>query len=181
MGAAFCRGLDARALTISLGGLSKSAGLPQVKLAWMALDGPNRPVEQALQRLEVICDTFLSVSTPVQVAAPRLIDAGREVRAAILSRLCQNLDYLRMATRATAAVSLLDPEAGWSAVLRVPATEAEDALVVRLLEEARVLVHPGYFFDFDTEAFLVVSLLPEPAQFSNGVDRVMDVLSKGPQ
>jgi alanine-synthesizing transaminase len=161
------------ALTFALGGLSKSAGLPQLKLGWIAVDGPDRRVREALQRLEIICDTYLSVSTAVQIAAPRLIDAGRSIRAAIAARLDRNLQYLRGAVARHASVSLLEPEGGWSAVVRVPATESEESLVLRLLDEARVLAHPGYFFDFSTEAFLVVSLLPATAAFAEAIDRVL--------
>jgi aspartate/methionine/tyrosine aminotransferase len=165
------------ALTFALGGLSKSAGLPQVKIGWSAVDGPSRRVRDALQRLEIICDTYLSVSTPLQMAVPALIDAGRSIRASIAARLQRNLDYLRGAVGRQAAVSLLEPEGGWSAVVRVPATESEEALVLRLLDQARVLAHPGYFFDFATEAYLVLSLLPEVAIFSKAIDRLLPVVS----
>jgi hypothetical protein len=168
------------ALTFALGGLSKSAGLPQVKLGWIAVDGPGRRVRDALQRLEIICDTYLSVSTPVQIAAPRLIETGRAIRAAIADRLDRNLQYLRAAAAAHGVVSLLEPEGGWSAVVRVPATDSEESLVLRLLDRARVLVHPGYFFDFFTEAFLVVSLLPETTLFAEAVDRVFPLLGGDP-
>jgi aspartate/methionine/tyrosine aminotransferase len=164
------------ALTFALGGLSKSAGLPQLKLGWIAVDGPDRRVREALQRLEIICDTYLSVSTPVQIAAPRLIEAGRSIRAAIAGRLDRNLQYLRAAVERHAAVSLLEPEGGWSAVVRVPATDSEESQVLRLLEQARVLVHPGYFFDFSAEAFLVVSLLPATATFAEAIDRLLSHL-----
>jgi aspartate/methionine/tyrosine aminotransferase len=119
----------------------------------------------------------LSVSTPLQMAVPALIDAGRSIRASIAARLQRNLDYLRGAVGRQAAVSLLEPEGGWSAVVRVPATESEEALVLRLLDQARVLAHPGYFFDFATEAYLVLSLLPEVAIFSKAIDRLLPVVS----
>jgi aspartate/methionine/tyrosine aminotransferase len=170
---------DSPALTFSLGGLSKSAGLPQVKLGWIAVDGPAPAVADALQRLELIADTYLSVSTPVQLAAPRLIELGASVRAAIMDRLRGNLEQLRARLPARSAVSLLEPEGGWSAVLRVPAVLSEEALVLRLLADARVLVHPGYFFDFPSEAFLVVSLLPEPSAFSNAIDRLVPLAEGG--
>ena len=166
---------DDRVLAFSLGGLSKSAGLPQVKLGWLAAAGPARAVNHALARLEVIADIYLSVSTPVQVAAPALIASGATTRAAIGRRLARNLQQLRAKVAGCPPVSLLEPEGGWSAVLRVPATQSEEALVLRLLAEARVLVHPGYFFDFSQEAFLVVSLLPDPDQFAHGVDQVLGI------
>ena len=164
---------DAPVLTFSLGGLSKSAGLPQLKLGWIALDGPAPAVESARQRLELIADTYLSVSTPVQLSAARLIESGRTMRDAIATRLARNLQQLRSAAAGHPALSLLEPEGGWSAVLRVPAVESEEALVLRLLQDAHVLVHPGYFFDFPTEAFLVISLLPESAVFATAIDRVV--------
>ena len=165
-------------LTFSLGGLSKSAGLPQLKLGWMAIDGPEAIVRSAIERLEVIADTYLSVSTPVQLAASRLIASGRDVREAIRSRLSGNLQQLRAAAAGHSMLSLLEPEGGWSAVMRVPAIEPEETLVLRLLEEGRVLVHPGYFFDFATEAFLVLSLLPDPSVFSSGVDRTIALVER---
>lgn len=168
-----------RALTFSLGGLSKSAGLPQVKLGWIVAGGPGPMVTKALGRLEVICDSYLSVSTPVQLAAPALIASGRVIRAAIAERLEQNLGQLRRRLTASPSVTLLEPEGGWSAVLQVPATEPEEALVMRLLRDDHVRVHPGYFFDFPREAYLVVSLLPEPRVFATAIDRVFAAIEKG--
>jgi aspartate/methionine/tyrosine aminotransferase len=115
----------------------------------------------------------------VQVAAPDLIEAGRVIRAAITARLRQNLGRLRERLTSSPSVTLLEPEGGWSAVLRVPAAESEEALVLRLLEDARVRVHPGYFFDFDREAFLVVSLLPAPDVFAAAIDRMCLAIAKG--
>ena len=168
---------DRRALTFSLGGLSKSAGLPQVKLGWVVVSGPDDPVAAAIARLEVICDAYLSVSTPVQVAARRLIAAGRTIRAAIGERLARNLRSLRDRLGSFPAVAVLEPEGGWSAVLRVPQTMSEEELVLRLVEEAGVIVHPGYFFDFAGEAFLVVSLLPSPDDFDAAIDRMLPVVA----
>lgn len=161
-------------LTFRLGGLSKSAGLPQVKLGWIAIDGPAPLVCDALDRLELICDTYLSVSTPVQVAAARLIDQGRGVRDRILERIRGN--YRTLGSRAAGAseVSVLNADGGWSAVLRVPATASEEQFALDLLERHSVVVHPGYFFDFAHEAFLVVSLLPEPSTFERGIDLVLE-------
>ncbi|MEX2662599.1 MAG: pyridoxal phosphate-dependent aminotransferase [Vicinamibacterales bacterium] len=162
------------ALTFRLGGLSKSAGLPQVKLGWIAVDGPDALVLGALERLELICDTYLSVSTPVQVAAPALIAGGAAIRAQLQERVRGNYATLRQAAAASPAVELLAADAGWSAVLRVPSKVSEEDLVMALLADRGVLVHPGFFFDFPREAFLVSSLLPEPAVFAEGVTRVME-------
>ena len=161
-------------LTFRLGGLSKSAGLPQVKLGWMAVEGPDALVNGALERIELICDTYLSVSTPVQLAAPALIASGTHVRGRILDRVRHNDRELRRLSEAYPALHVLPCEAGWSAVLRVPSTRSEEDLVIELLERDSVLVHPGFFFDFPYEAFLVVSLLPETSTFSEGVSRVLE-------
>lgn len=161
-------------LTFRLGGLSKSAGLPQLKLGWVAVDGPRDLCAAAVKRLEVICDTYLSVATPVQVAAAGLLAAGDAVRAQILARVRAN--YASLETRAAShpSVQVLDADAGWSAVLRVPATRSEEDLVLDLLHQDGVLVHPGFFFDFPHEAFLVVSLLPEPRCFGEGIERMLE-------
>jgi len=161
------------ALSFALGGLSKSAALPQVKLGWMAAGGPDALVEGALARLEIIADTYLSVSTPVQHAAAALIEAGRARRALVQARVAENLAALRRLAAAHPACRVLPVGGGWTAVIQVPATRTEEELVLALLEEDRVLVHPGYFFDFPREAFLVVSLLPPPAAFAEGVERVL--------
>ena len=168
------RNADSAPLTFHLGGLSKSAGLPQVKLGWILIDGPDAIAREALERLEVICDAYLSVSTPVQVAAPRLIASGAVVRAQILDRVRSNYHALLSAATGHPAIEVLSAEAGWSAVLRVPSTRSEEDLVVDLLERDGVLVHPGFFFDFSHEAFIVVSLLPEPQAFAEGMRRVME-------
>jgi aspartate/methionine/tyrosine aminotransferase len=163
-----------RPLTFRLGGLSKSAGLPQVKLGWMAVDGPDRLVREALTRLELIADTYLSVATPVQTAAAALIESGRLIRDKILHRVRHNYQALLGAAASCAAIDVLHADAGWSAVIRVPSTRSEEDLVVDLVEHDGVLVHPGYFFDFPHEAFVVVSLLPDPGTFSAGTRRLLD-------
>ena len=161
-------------LTFRLGGLSKSAGLPGLKLGWMAVDGPADLVAGALERLELICDTYLSVSTPVQAAACDVIRSGAAIRAQIQSRVVGNYRALRRIADAYPSLEVLQADGGWSAVVRVPATRSEEDLVLELLDRDGVLVHPGFFFDFPTEAFVVVSLLPEPARFADGVARVME-------
>ncbi|HSG00685.1 MAG TPA: pyridoxal phosphate-dependent aminotransferase [Vicinamibacterales bacterium] len=167
---------ESRVLTFTLGGLSKSAGLPQVKLGWIVVSGPQPEVDEALRRLDVISDSYLSVSTPVQVAAPRLFKAGRKIRRAIHERVRHNLDQLRQRAAGHPAVELREPEGGWSAVMRVPVSQPEEDLVIELLERTDVLVHPGFFFDFPHEAFLVLSLLPDPAIFDEAVSRMLPVV-----
>jgi len=166
-------------LTFSLGGLSKSAGLPQVKLGWIGFGGPADKVDAAMAAYEIVADTYLSVSTPVQVAAPSLIEQGALVRAQIQARIRENLATLRQLAAGFSAVTVLPVEGGWSAVLQVPAVRSEDALAMELLETDDVLVHPGYFFDFPREAYLVLSLLPAPSIFAPAVARVLRRASAG--
>lgn len=161
-------------LTFRLGGLSKSAGLPQVKLGWIAVEGPDALVDAALERLEFICDAYLSVSTPVQTAAAELIDQGAHVRRQIGARVRGNYGRLRELAAPHACVEVLTADAGWSAVVRVPARRSEAQLVLDLLERDMVVVHPGFFFDFPQEAFLVLSLLPPASVFEEGTVRLLE-------
>jgi hypothetical protein len=167
---------DGAALAFSLGGLSKSCALPQLKLAWIAVSGPEKWRAPALARLEVVADTYLSVSTPVQRAAPALLARRQELQRPIAERVAANRDALRRRLGSGSPASLLGAEGGWSAILQVPATESEEERVTRLLEEQGVLVHPGYFFDFPREAFLVLSLLPPRDVFEKAIDRILAVL-----
>ena len=168
------------AAVITLGGLSKSVGLPQVKLGWMILGGDDAVLEPALAGLELIADSYLSVSTPVQMAAPALLREGVAVRRQIQERIRANTAALSRAVAGHPACDLLPVEGGWSAVVRVPATRPEEQLVLDLLTREHVLVHPGYFFDFPREAYLVVSLLPPPAVFSDAVERMLGLANTPP-
>jgi aspartate/methionine/tyrosine aminotransferase len=159
-------------LSFSLGGLSKSIGLPQVKLGWIAAAGPDGVVAPALERLELICDTYLSVSTPAQVAAGALLEHGAAVREQIAGRVAANYRTLQSAAIASAC-TVLRGEGGWNAVVQVPSLESEEDLVLRLLTTDGVLTHPGYFFDFPRESFLVVSLLPPEAMFAAGIAHLL--------
>jgi alanine-synthesizing transaminase len=168
------RVLDRRdVLAFSLGGLSKSVGLPQVKLGWIAVAGPDRLVAPALDRLELVCDTYLTVSTPVQASAAALLAAGAPVRAAIAARVRANDHGLRDRIAGTPSCRALRSEGGWYAVVQVPSLQPEEDLAIALLEQHGVLTHPGYFFDFPRESYLVVSLLPPPPAFAEGIDRVL--------
>jgi aspartate/methionine/tyrosine aminotransferase len=164
---------DLGTLSFTLGGASKSLGLPQVKLAWTIVDGPPVRREAALNALELIADTFLSVNTPVQVAAPDLFRRAAAVRRAIHERITRNLAAARDHVRAVPACDVLRVEGGWSAVIRVPATRSEETLTLDLLRREHVLVHPGFFFDFPHEAFLVVSLLPAEDVFVEAFERML--------
>jgi aspartate/methionine/tyrosine aminotransferase len=159
------------ALTFSLGGLSKAAGLPQMKLAWIVVSGPERAARDALGRLELIADTYLSVGGPVQAALPRLLGMRDAIAQQIRARVASNLALVREAMRPTGA-RLLDVEGGWYATLHMPRIRSEEEWALGLLESDNVLVQPGYFYDFESEPFLVVSLLTEPAVFREGVQRI---------
>jgi alanine-synthesizing transaminase len=160
------------ALTFCLSGLSKIAGLPQMKLGWIVAAGPEELRRRALERLELIADTYLSVCAPVQHAAARWIEAGARVREQIASRVRQNLDWLRRAVVGS-ALDVLDVEGGWYATVRVPRTRSEEEWALDLLERDGVLVQPGFFYDFEAEAFLVLSLLTPPGVFREGVTRLL--------
>jgi alanine-synthesizing transaminase len=163
----------AKVLSFTLGGASKALGLPQMKLAWTIVDGPVKERIDALSGLELIADTFLSVNTPVQVAASDLFQRGAIVREAIQRRVSRNLAAARERVRHYPACEVLRTEGGWSVVLRIPATRSEEALALGLLQHERVLVHPGFFFDFAHEAFLVLSLLLPENVFVDAFERVL--------
>ena len=160
-------------LTFTLGGLSKAALLPQLKLGWILVGGPQALVRRALDRLEFISDTYLSVASPVQGAVGALLEHTRPLTAQVCRRVRANMATLRGLVAQFPACQVLHAEAGWYAVVQVPATRSEEALVIELIEKDGVLVHPGYFFDFPREAFLVVSLLPEPEPFASAMTRVL--------
>ncbi len=160
-----------QALTFSMSGLSKIAGLPQMKLGWIVANGPGN--ETALERLELIADTYLSVATPVQLALPRLLGASRGVRRQIQDRTRANLASLRRSIGPDSPCRVLDVEGGWSVIIQVPRTRSEEEWALALLERQDVLVQPGFFFDFEEEAFLMMSLLTAPEVFEEGVRRFL--------
>lgn len=160
-------------LTFSLGGLSKSAGLPHFKLGWIRVSGPGK--REALEALETVADNFLSAATPVQAALPELLAIAPAIRAAIAARTRRNLEAARQALRLVPSAAVLRVEGGWSAVLRIPRVGSDEDLAMALLER-RVVVQPGYFFDFPSEGFLVVSLLTPEETFAAGMEVMADVL-----
>jgi alanine-synthesizing transaminase len=161
-------------LTFTLGGLSKSAGLPHFKLGWIRASGPTS--REALDALELIADNYLSVATPVQAALPELLGIAPQIREAIAARTRANLDRLRSGLVSLSAVRVLPVEGGWSAVLRVPALTTDEELALALLERG-VLVQPGYFYDFSSDGYLVVSLLAPEDVFAEGVRRIASFLN----
>jgi alanine-synthesizing transaminase len=169
---------DGPALTFTLSGLSKISALPQMKLAWLAASGPQQLVHRALERLEVIADTYLSPGTPVQVAAPRLLGIREQMQNQLRTRISANLKYLDAALAGSKLVSRLARQGGWYVVLRIPATGSDEDLAVALLEKFSVLVHPGRFFDFRQDGFLVASLITPEAEFREGVRRSLLMFSE---
>jgi hypothetical protein len=168
-------------LAFSLGGLSKSAGLPAWKLGWIRVGGPEALRRRAVDALEMVADTYLSVATPVQRALGGVLALAPRIREEILARVRGNLATLRAALANVPSAALLEPEGGWAAVIRVDGRLDDEELVLALLDRAGVLVHPGYFFDFATEDFLVLSLLPEPEGFAEGARRLAAGLSSDGQ
>lgn len=157
----------------ALGGLSKACGLPHLKLGWIAVAGPRAAADEAMDRLELVADTYLSVATPVQRAAARLLELGEGIRAAIRGRLAANRAGLARRIGDDSPCRVLASDGGWSAVLQVPAVRPEEEIVLDLLEHEGVLAHPGYFFDFPREAFLVLSLLTGPGVFDEALGRIL--------
>ncbi len=162
-----------QALTFVLSGLSKIAALPQMKVGWIAASGPDALVRDAMARLEIISDTYLSLSAPMQHALPALLGQREKMRRQILDRIEVNLTQLDESLARQNLVSRLEIEGGWYAVLRVPAVQSDEELAIRLLEEQSVLVQPGHFYEFADEGFLIVSLLTPADQFAEGIRRLL--------
>jgi aspartate/methionine/tyrosine aminotransferase len=166
---------DGPALTFTLSGLSKVSALPQMKLAWLVASGPAALARSAMERLEVIADTYLSPGTPAQIAAPRLLGIREEMQGQLQARISANLAHLDGALAANKIVSRLARQGGWYAVLRIPATGSDEDFAVALLEEFSVLAHPGRFFDFRQDGFLVLSLITSEVEFREGVKRLLEM------
>jgi aspartate/methionine/tyrosine aminotransferase len=164
-------------LTFTLGGLSKSRGLPQLKLSWIVVSGPNADVARALEKLEFIGDCYLSVGTPIQDALPEILDRAVPVRDAILLRCRENLVLAHGLAREVPAVTPLPAGGGWSLVVRFPRIVTEEVLVLELLHRHGVAVHPGYFFDFPADGYLVVSLLAGAKTFASGFKLALDAIA----
>jgi len=157
------------ALTFTMSGISKILGLPQMKLSWIVVSGPEDLKRQAIEKLELIADTYLSVSTPSQKALPKWLENREKITGEILKRVRKNRSALREYLRDNKSVRLLDAEGGWYAVLEIDSLKNDEELALDLLKNKNVFVHPGYFFDFPKGNFLVLSLLPEPKIFGKGI------------
>ncbi len=160
-------------LTFTLSGISKISALPQMKLAWIVTSGPEQAVAEAGARLEVIADTYLSMNAPIQLAAPVFLDQRKAIQPILLDRLRANLADLDEQLKHHPACTRLQVEGGWYVVLRVPAVESDEDLAIRLLRHAQVSVHPGHFYDFPGEGYLVLSLITEPETFREGIARLL--------
>ena len=166
------------ALTFTLSGISKISALPQMKLAWLMTSGPAEMVAEAGARLEIIADTFLSMNTPVQLAAPVFLELRKKVQPILLDRLRENLIELDGQLAHHPDCARLQTDGGWYAVLRVPAVESDEDLAIRLVRHAQVSVHPGHFYDFATEGHLVLSLITDPEVFREGIARLLNFVGK---
>jgi len=169
--------LNSDVLTFTLSGLSKISGLPQMKIAWAVTSGPEERKREALARLEVIADTYLSMNTPVQLATPALLAQRKNVQPLLLDRVRTNLQELDRQLSRQKTCERLEVEGGWYVVLRVPATQSDEDLAIDLLRKFAVLVHPGHFYDFPSDGYLVVSLITPPQHFREGTRRVLELLN----
>jgi alanine-synthesizing transaminase len=164
-------------LTFTLSGISKISALPQMKLAWIAASGPAAQLQPALSRLEIIADTYLSLNAPIQLAAPALLDQRKQIQPQLLDRVRANLAELDCQLARQKACQRLVVEGGWYAVLRIPATQSDEDLAIDLLHKASILVHPGHFYDFPRDGYLILSLITHPDQFHEGIDSLLKLLA----
>ena len=167
-----------RALTFTLSGLSKISALPQMKLAWLVVSGPEALMRDALARLEIIADTYLSVSAPLAHALPKLLETRKPIQEQILARVRSNLSRLDAHLAKGSAASRREVEGGWYAVLRLPRTRSDEEWAIRFVREDGVLAHPGHFFEFASDVFLVISLLPRTEMFEDGIGRILSRVAK---
>ena len=163
------------ALTFILSGLSKISALPQMKVAWTVITGPEATVVEATARLEVIADTYLSMNAPIQWALPTLLEQRKPIQSQLLDRVTKNLHELDRQLAAQKICSRLDVEGGWYAVLRIPVTQSDEDRVIHLVEEKSVLVHPSHFYDFPSDGYLILSLITPEKDFAEGVTRTLQI------
>jgi alanine-synthesizing transaminase len=165
------------ALTFTLSGVSKISALPQMKMAWVAASGPATEVEAAQARLEIIADTYLSMNAPIQWAAAVLLEQRKNIQRQLLDRVLANLSELDRQLAAQTTCQRLSVEAGWYTVLRVPVTQTDEELAVDLLRRKSVLVHPGHFYDFPSDGYLVLSLITQEPEFAEASARVLETVN----
>ena len=164
-------------LTFTLSGLSKISALPQMKVAWVAASGPRGEVDTAMSRLEVIADTYLSMNAPMQWAMPVLLQQRQSIQKQLMDRVLANLSELDHQLAMQKTCQRLNVEGGWYAVLRVPATKSDEDWAIALLREQSVLVHPGHFYDFPSDGYLVLSLITPEEEFGRGISGALDQLT----
>ncbi len=161
-------------LTFTLNGISKMCGFPQLKLGWVIVSGESAAAREAINRLEILCDTFLSVNTPVQVGLPQLLKAGEHVRQKIIARIKSNYDHVRKLMNKQSHASCLTADGGWYCTLRMPRIKSDEQWSLELLEHRGVCIYPGYFFDFEEEGYLVASLLTEEQTFCDAINHILE-------
>jgi alanine-synthesizing transaminase len=163
------------ALTFTMSGLSKISGLPQMKAAWLVTTGPEPLKAEALGRLEVIADTYLSMNAPVQLALPVLLQQRFGVQKQLMTRVRRNLAELDRQLAGKKSCTRLESEGGWYAVVRVPVTRPDDDLAVELLKTKNIYIHPGHFYDFPTDGYLIVSLIMPEQGFAEGIRQLLSM------
>jgi len=164
-------------LTFTLSGLSKIVALPQMKVAWVLVGGPQAEESSAMERLEVIADTYLSMNAPIQWALPQLLQERNAIQKQLLDRVRVNLANLDRQLAGQKTCQRLHVEGGWCAIVRVPVTKSDEDLGISILREKSVLIHPGHFYDFPTDGYLVLSLITPEADFAEGVRRVLEAVN----
>jgi len=163
------------ALTFTMSGLSKISGLPQMKTAWLITTGPEHLRKQALARLEVIADTYLSMNAPMQLATPVFLEQRRGFQKQLMTRVRRNLSELDRQLAGQKSCSRLRMEGGWNTVLRVPATRSDEELAIELLATRDVYAHPGHFYDFPSNGYLIVSVITPEPEFAKGIERLLSI------
>jgi alanine-synthesizing transaminase len=166
------------ALTFTLSGMSKISALPQMKLAWIAVSGPWSDTEAAVRRLEVVADTYLSLSAPVQLAADVFLEQRKKIQPQLMQRVRENLAELDHQLLGQKSSERLDVEGGWYAVVRVPVMQSDEELAIALLRNAGTMVHPGHFYDFPRDGYLVTSLITPENGFREGISRLLGFLGQ---
>ena len=164
-------------LSFTLSGLSKISCMPQMKLAWIVANGPEELREQARSRLEVIADTYLSVNAPIQHALPELLGQRSAIQPQLTRHMRANLELLDQQLKSSPAVERLKVEGGWYVALRVPIRQSDEELAIELMARAGVIVHPGHFYDFPQDGYLVLSLITPERDFSEGLDRLLQLIA----
>lgn len=165
-------------LTFTLSGLSKISALPQMKVAWIAVSGPEGLRTEAVARLELIADTYLSMNAPIQHALPEMLETRHGIQRQMNQRVRANLAELDRQLAQQKHSCRLEVEGGWYAVLRVPITRTDEQLAIELIDREDVLVQPGHFYDFGCDGYLVVSLITPEVTFAEGIGRVLRYIEK---